>query len=353
MKLTWKHYSNNPIIGGEGSFDAMSPYVVATADGMWHFFYTSTQQGPDDRRRICYAKCEAKYIKAGEIEKIENVGPILHPGGLFEFDEKALFYPRVHYFPETKKWHLYYTGQSANRKDSSYKFGDFWGIGLATNEDIREHTKWEKYVKGSKDKMPFENKPVIEGKFDHFGKVWMPVVSLGNIMNTDGIYRMYYTILPGTYLKDRLDIYNQRKMCAVIQSKDGKTWQDNQILFDRNLNSDHENVGVVGLNAVQMSGNIQLGFYTALSKVQNPKGTKVSVSGYKLLYAISHDNGNNWIRTDCPPLEPRGNGYFDSKDIGYPSFIEEGNKIWMFYNGAPLGITGIGFATLDVPKEFQ
>ena len=44
------------------------------------------------------------------------------------------------------------------------------------------------------------------------------------------------------------------------------------------------------------------------------------------------------------PLTPGG---FDSTSQTYPSVVDMGDELWLFYTGDGLGATGVGLATLD------
>ena len=66
----------------------------------------------------------------------------------------------------------------------------------------------------------------------------------------------------------------------------------------------------------------------------------------KIGYAVSVD-GVNWTRYADQPVLPLTPGGFDSTSQTYPSVVDMGEEIWMFYTGDGLGATGIGLATLD------
>lgn len=67
---------------------------------------------------------------------------------------------------------------------------------------------------------------------------------------------------------------------------------------------------------------------------------------YRIEYARSTD-GINWTRFADQPVMPLTPGGFDSHSQTYPSVIDMGEQIWLFYTGDGLGSTGVGLATLD------
>lgn len=69
-------------------------------------------------------------------------------------------------------------------------------------------------------------------------------------------------------------------------------------------------------------------------------------SSYRLEYARSTD-GENWVRYADQPIIPLTPGGFDATSQTYPSVVDMGDELWLFYTGDGLGATGIGLATLD------
>jgi hypothetical protein len=67
---------------------------------------------------------------------------------------------------------------------------------------------------------------------------------------------------------------------------------------------------------------------------------------YRIEYARSSD-GVSWTRYPDQPIMPLTPGGFDSQSQTYPSVVDMGDQLWMFYTGDGLGATGVGLATLD------
>jgi predicted GH43/DUF377 family glycosyl hydrolase len=71
-----------------------------------------------------------------------------------------------------------------------------------------------------------------------------------------------------------------------------------------------------------------------------------SERGYHIEYARSVD-GVNWQRQADRPVMSLTPGGFDSRNQSYPTVVDMGSQLWMFYVGDEFGSTGIGLATLD------
>ena len=67
---------------------------------------------------------------------------------------------------------------------------------------------------------------------------------------------------------------------------------------------------------------------------------------YRIEYARSTD-GIHWTRFADQPIMPLTPGGFDSHSQTYPSVVDMGEQIWLFYTGDGLGATGVGLAILD------
>ena len=324
---SWKRDSRNPIFLPSATYDSggtQAPFVVMQ-DGNWWMFYAGI--GVDGRQRICLATSEPKSPCDWE-----RLGPILDPGPKDSFDEQSATYPRVHRV--NGRWHLYYSGRS-NRDTGKSHFSNYWGIGLAQSDDLRN---WKK----------FSDRPVLQADGIKEYPDCESLVGLGNIVElpqADGSlhYRMYYTILPGH--KDPNWQANgtwhviEHKVIAAAHSTDGIEWTDRQLVLDRRRDVPSEDIGVVGLNAWRTKDGFH-GIYTAL-------GTKYK--SYALAEVTSRD-GLKWNRIADPEnvsFAPQ-HGSFESIMVGYPSVLQEGDQLRLFYNGVGGGATGVGMAVAPV-----
>jgi hypothetical protein len=73
---------------------------------------------------------------------------------------------------------------------------------------------------------------------------------------------------------------------------------------------------------------------------------RVGAGSYRIEYARSTD-GLTWTRFADQPILPLTPGGFDSTSQTYPSVVDMGDELWLFYTGDGLGATGVGLATLD------
>jgi len=75
--------------------------------------------------------------------------------------------------------------------------------------------------------------------------------------------------------------------------------------------------------------------------------TKGAVNGdYLPGYAESFD-GKEWVRQDDRLGITLSESGWDSKSLCYPSLLEHGGRVYMFYNGNNYGKTGFGYAVLE------
>src|SRR5262249_14684287 len=130
------------------------------------------------RRRICLATAAVDDLTAWT-----RHGPLFELGGKGAFDELWCVVPCVHRVGG--RWHLYYTGRSADRGTGREPFR---GIGLAVSDDLRG---WKK----------FSDEPVLNG--DGFAD-WPAnrgIAGGGNILELSQAgkvrYRMHYTLATG------------------------------------------------------------------------------------------------------------------------------------------------------------
>ena len=312
----WTRDPRNPIFVPKSSFDlrgSQAPFVVPH-DGRWWMFYAGI--GSDGVQRICLATATADHPT-----EWERLGPVLDLGAKETFDERSATYPCVHRFG--RKWHLYYSGRST--RTGPQHFSDYWGIGLAQSDDLRN---WKKYAA----------EPVLQGDGLKEYPDNKALVGLGNILElpqSDGrvLYRLHYTLLPGVHSSEA-DVI-EHKLCVAAHSFDGLHWTERRIVLERRRDVPTEYIGIVGLQVWKTKTRYRA-VYTAL-------GTKDKT--YSLAEAASSD-GLAWDRG-----EPAGNvslaprpGTWESGVIGYPHVLQEGDSLRVFYNGAGGGATGIGMA---------
>lgn len=316
----WKRDPRNPVLPpGKQGFDVgccMNPFVVRKGDEYWLFYAGADKEG---RRRICLATTPVDDLTAWK-----RHGPLFDLGGKGAFDEVWCVLPCVHRVG--KRWHLYYTGRSA---DPGVGLQAFRGIGLAISNDLKD---WKKH----------SDEPVLKG--DGFAD-WpgnQGIAGGGSLLElpqktADKVrYRMYYTLATGRPSKKLQE--DQAKQAVVAHSDDGIQWTDKHVVLRPRPEVDYENAGVIALN-VWKTRTRWRAIYAAI-------GTKFGA--YSICEAVSAD-GLSWERGEPGAnlaLPPTGSGW-ESKMTEYPNVIEEGGKLRLFYCGNGYGATGIGTALAD------
>ena len=292
----------------------MNPFVIRQRDEYWMFYAGADA---NRRHRICLAIAPVDNLTAWK-----RLGLVFENGKKGAFDEAWCVLPCICRIG--KRWHLYYTGRSA---DTSQGLQSFAGIGLATSDDL---LNWHK-----------QGAPVLLG--DGFPE-WPDnrgIAGGGSILELpqpDGrsSYRMYFTLATGMPHKDpRID---QAKQSVVAHSYDGLKWFDKKVVLQPRADVDYENCGTIGLNVWKTSASFRA-VYGAI-------GTRFGA--YSLCEAISAD-GLHWERGtpgENLVLPPSGTDW-ESKMTTYPNVIEEGNQLRLFYCGNGYGTTGIGTAVAE------
>ncbi len=314
----WVRDERNPVLPPGKTFDktcCMNPFVVKQGNEYWLFYAGGDEKS---QRRICLATCPQD-----DVTNWTRHGPLFDLGGKGSFDETWCVLPCVHGFGD--KWHLYYTGRSAQ---SNVGLQGFWGMGLATSTDLRN---WKKY---SPD-------PVLLGDgFTEFpnNRGIAGGGPIEELPQADGrvLYRMHYTLPTGTPSKDlRVD---QAKHSVVAHSYDGLKWFDKRVELSPREDAPYENAATIALNVWKTKSG-----YRA---IYGSIGTKFGA--YSICEAASTD-GIQWERGapgENLALPPQGKGW-ESQMTEYPHIIREGSKLRLFYCGNGYGRTGIGTALAE------
>lgn len=314
----WQRDPRNPILPpGGGAFDVgccMNPFVLRRGDDYWLFYAGADATG---HRRICLA-----IAPVNNLTQWKRLGPLFDNGQAGAFDDHWCVLPCVHRIGN--RWHLYYTGHST--KGSGLQ--SFWGIGLATSDDLLHWTK-------------YSPDPVLLG--DGFPQ-WSGnrgIAGGARIMElpqTDGrtLYRMYYTLATGSPSKDLL--VDQAKQAVIAHSYDGIQWSDRRVVLMPRRDAAYENAATIALNVWRTASG-----YRAIYA-----GIGTQFGAYSICEAASKD-GLTWERGkpgENLALPPTGSGW-ESHMTEYPNIIEENGKLRLFYCGNGYGTTGIGTALAD------
>jgi predicted GH43/DUF377 family glycosyl hydrolase len=315
----WKRDARNPIFPpGGGAFDArrcMNPFVV-THDGEYWLFYGGADAR--DRHCICLATCPVDDLAAWK-----RHGPVIEPGGKGAFDELWTVLPCVHRIGG--RWHLYYTGRSA---DKGAGLQGFRGIGLATSDDLRHWKKVSADPILLGDGFPEwpANKGIAGGA---------PIIELPQ---SDGrtLYRLHYTLATGTPSRDLL--VDQAKQAVIAHSHDGITWTDRRVVLRPRADAPYENAATIALNVWRTESGWRAIY----------AGIGTQFGAYSICEAES-DDGLAW-RRGAPGENlalPPGDAAWESKMTTYPHVVREGAQLRLFYCGNGYGTTGIGTAVAE------
>jgi len=185
------------------------------------------------------------------------------------------------------------------------------------------------------------------------------IPSVGVVRNAQDDYRMWYTAA-GEYV--RFGDVNQGILhIGGARSRDGVRWEgiDEAILSARAGAADPYEACLARPSVITIDGvyHMWLGVYdmangsrpnAAQSGPQRSEQAleRVGAGSYRIEYARSTD-GTHWTRYADQPILPLTPGGFDSTSQTYPSVVDMGDELWLFYAGDGLGATGVGLATLD------
>lgn len=312
----WQRDARNPIVPpGGGAFDVgccMNPFVVVRDGEYWLFYAGADKAGA---RHICLATCPID-----DLGHWKRHGPLFARSGRGSFDETWCVLPCI--VRVGRKWHMYYTGRSADRGQG---LQGFRGIGLATSDDL---LSWKKHG----------DEPILLG--DGFPE-WpgnRGVAGGGPILELpqgDGrtLLRMHYTIANGR--PDKSLLVNQAKQSVTAESYDGLEWTNKRVALRPRLDAPYENAATIALNPWKTDHGWRAIY----------AGIGTQFGAYSICEAAS-DDGVQWYRGkpgENLALPPTGRGW-ESEMTAYPHVVRESGRLRLFYCGNGYGATGIGTA---------
>ncbi len=314
--VTWQRDPNNPVLPpSKSEFDStrcMNPWVLRRGDD-YHLYYSGGDAKGE--QRICLATASVS-----DVTSWKRTGPLFDTGKAGTFDASWCVLPHVVQMADDR-WHLYYTGNAGRGSGLSA----FPGVGLATSSDGKT---WSR----------FGNKPVLPTSGQH-GNGDAIGIAGGSVLkvNVDGgktEWRFYYTGAPT--IGRPLPLNQQKTICLAV-SQDGIKWQKRGAIMYRDPNRDYEDIGVAGPVVHQNADGSFRMWYSAI-------GTCWGY--YSICYAESAD-GIHWRRGpksgDNLQLTPQGDAW-EQQMVEYPTVIQEGDRLRLFYCGNGYGKTGIGTA---------
>jgi hypothetical protein len=185
------------------------------------------------------------------------------------------------------------------------------------------------------------------------------IPSVGVVRSARDEYLMWYTAAE-KYV--RFGDVNQGILhIGGARSRDGLRWEgfDEPVLRARVGNADPYEACLARPTVIEIDGvfHMWLGVYD-MAEGSRPNADqggphrsrqaleRVGAGSYRIEYARSSD-GVTWTRFADQPILSLTPGGFDSTSQTYPSVVDMGDELWLFYTGDGLGATGVGLATLD------
>ena len=327
--VEWERDTRNPILAPRpaiskvkdpsdkptGYFDAtrcMNPWVVRVND-QYRLFYSGGDKAGRQRIGVAQAKVD-------QLDNWKRSDPLFELGAAGAFDARWCVLPHVVQLQD-KSWRLYYTGNAGRGSGLSA----FPGMGIANS---RDGVKWSR--------SNGQAVLALSGQHGDPDAVGIAGGSVIQVRAKDGTqqWRFYYTGCPTIGKPHAL---NQQKTICLAVSHDGVKWTKRGAVMLRDLKRDYEDIGVAGpVVHQQPDGSFRM-WYSAI-------GTR---SGYYSICYAESDDGVHWRRGlkagDNLQLTPTGDGW-ESQMVEYPSVIQEGNRLRLFYCGDGYGKTGIGTA---------
>jgi predicted GH43/DUF377 family glycosyl hydrolase len=184
------------------------------------------------------------------------------------------------------------------------------------------------------------------------------IPSVGVVRNGQNDYLMWYTAAE-KYVGFG-DVNQGILHIGGARSRDGVQWDgfDEPILRARAGSADPYEACLARPAVITLDGvhHMWLGVYDMANGSQpnvdqsGPRQSaqalaRVGAGSDRLEYARSTD-GITWTRFADQPILPLTPDGFDSTSQTYPSVVDMGDEIWLFYTGDGLGATGVGLATL-------
>jgi predicted GH43/DUF377 family glycosyl hydrolase len=292
----------------------MNPFVLRRGDEYWMYYAGGDKSG---HRTICLA-----IAPVSDVTRWKRLGTVVDHGKPGTFNARWSVLPCVHRIGN--KWHMYFTGNSGEPGGLQA----FWGIGLATSDDLLHWTQ-------------YSDEPVLRGDGypewpDNRGIAGGARILEMKQENGDTLYRMHYTLATGK--PDKSLLVNQAKQAVIAHSHDGITWFDKRVVLRPRLEADYENAATIALNVWKTPTR-----YRAIYA-----GIGSRFGAYSICECASED-GLNWERGEPDEnlaMAPQGDGW-ESHMVEYPNIIEENGKLRLFYCGNGYGATGIGTALAD------
>lgn len=314
----------NPILYADGIFAqtiTMNPWAIVEGDTIFLFYAGDDESG---RRQIRLATAPVN-----DPEHFTFYGVVLHNGD--DFDRRWTVLPHVVKLRD-ERYLMIYSGNCGK----GHGLAAFPGLGAAWSTDLYH---WEKY----------EGNPVLPPAQEPGGETLIGIAGGGLLKEdlADGSYllHLYYTGCP-TYDSTNIFLHQQKAVYHAI-SKDGIHWERLGCVRRRTTALDYENIAAASGPVIRDPDGL---YRTWSSSI----GTRWGI--YSITYAESED-GTHWNRgirygenlafgpvvRDIDQISPTTNDW-QNQSVSYPSIIQLGNELRMYYCGNGYGEGGIGCA---------
>ena len=284
---------------------AQVPTVLQLEPGKLRLYYGA--RDTHNRMRISFFDVNAAY--PAEI-LYQHKTPVLELGDIGHFDDSGVMPSDVVRVGE--KVFLYYVGWNVG-VTSRYRTA----IGLAISEDGGETFK--KVAPG----------PIMDRTMED------PVsISCQSVRYEDGLFRTWY--MSYTRWKERDGQAEPFYEIKYADSEDGIHWRRT----DQTCIPLRDNEGGVACPTVLYDASGYKMWYSTRGSGDYRGDASES---YRIGYATSTD-GIAWDRKDHRCKLDTSEAGWDSEMVAYPSVIQLGDRVLMFYNGNGFGRSGIGYA---------
>jgi predicted GH43/DUF377 family glycosyl hydrolase len=278
---------------------AALPTPLQLGNGLVRVYFSSRDK--DNRSHVGFF--EINLENPGRVLRV-STHPVLEPGPLGYFDDHGIYAASA--VPYLGKIYLYTIGWSPGLHPPMF----YSAIGLAVSGD------------GGESFAKYSSVPIMSRSEHDPCLVTSPFVMLD-----EGRWRMWY--VSGTAWERVRGAICSQYHIKYAESMDGVHWhRDGRRCIDHQ-NAEERNIARA---YIRKTGGAYEAWYSS-SRGQ----------GYRLGYAVSQD-GLAWRRCDnMAGLYPSDSGW-DSLAVAYPSLIEYGNRLFLFYNGNNFGKDGVGLA---------
>ena len=256
-------------------------------------------------------------LKTYQVRKI-CTKPLLELGRTGAFDEHGITFSSCIQIDE--KIYMYYIGWN-----KGYQIPYKNAIGLAISEDGGNH--FYKY----------SEEPILDRNLENPFFVATPYI----YEDKDKLNMLFLSCTKWEW--NQLDGYVPAYLIKKVSSEDGIHWREEGVTID--YKNDHEAIARPWLIYKNDT------YYMWYSYRDTKDFRKNRKNGYTIGFAMSKD-GRIWKRVDEYAGIAKSEHGWDSEMMCYPSVMEYGDEMVMFYNGNEHGKYALGYATCKIDNFY-